>query len=117
MIFFGRVHTSCGEREIFESDGMLGGVGYAAFRWLMKPALVTPGNAVRRASPSETNRACFSGVAYGHTGYTGTSVWIDPPSQLFAVLLTNRVHPTSNNLKISRVRPAFHTAVAEAYGV
>ena len=45
---------------------------------------------------------------YGHTGYTGTSVWVDPDTGNFAILLSNRVHPTSENLKISKIRPAFH---------
>ena len=46
--------------------------------------------------------------SYGHTGYTGTSVWIDPNSMNFAILLTNRVHPTSENSKLNSIRPLFH---------
>jgi len=34
----------------------------------------------------------LSGSAYGHTGFTGTSIWIDPDRQMFVILLTNRVH-------------------------
>jgi len=56
----------------------------------------------------------FSERAYGHTGFTGTSVWIDPQRQLFVVLLTNRVHPTRENTQIREARVAFHTAVVEA---
>jgi CubicO group peptidase (beta-lactamase class C family) len=56
----------------------------------------------------------FSLKSFGHTGYTGTSVWVDPESGLFAVLLTNRVNPTAANLKIRDFRPAFHDAVFEA---
>lgn len=59
----------------------------------------------------------FSMHAYGHTGYTGTSIWIDPPNQMFAVLLTNRVHPTSENNKLTHFRPIFHEAVAGAFGI
>lgn len=53
----------------------------------------------------------FSLRSYGHTGFTGTSLWIDPERGIGAVLLTNRVHPTRKNQKIKEVRPAFHDAV------
>lgn len=55
--------------------------------------------------------ALFGPKTFGHTGFTGTSIWIDPEAELFAVLLSNRVHPTRQNLKIQQVRPAFHDAV------
>jgi CubicO group peptidase (beta-lactamase class C family) len=50
----------------------------------------------------------FSAHSYGHTGFTGTSVWIDPERGRYAVLLTNRVHPTRDNASIKRVRAMFH---------
>ncbi len=43
--------------------------------------------------------------AFGHTGFTGTSLWMDPQQDLFIILLTNRVHPTRANTAILRVRP------------
>jgi CubicO group peptidase (beta-lactamase class C family) len=49
--------------------------------------------------------------AFGHTGFTGTSIWIDPANDLFVVLLTNRVNPTRANTKITRVRQALADAV------
>ena len=58
----------------------------------------------------------FSAHSFGHTGFTGTSIWIDPDRQLFVVLLTNRVHPTRENTKIQQVRPALHDAVMQALG-
>jgi beta-N-acetylhexosaminidase len=58
----------------------------------------------------------FSAHSFGHTGFTGTSIWIDPDRQLFVVLLTNRVNPTRENQKIAKVRPAVHDAVMEALG-
>jgi beta-N-acetylhexosaminidase len=58
----------------------------------------------------------FSTHSFGHTGFTGTSIWIDPDRQLFVVLLTNRVHPTRENQKIAQVRPALHDAVMQALG-
>lgn len=50
----------------------------------------------------------FGQRSFGHTGYTGTSIWCDPDADLFVVLLTNRVHPTSENTKILAFRPKFH---------
>jgi len=53
----------------------------------------------------------FGPRSYGHTGYTGTSMWIDPDSGHFSILLTNRVHPSSENTKIIQFRPKFHDLV------
>lgn len=50
----------------------------------------------------------FSMSSYGHTGFTGTSIWMDPEADLFAVLLTNRVHPARSNNAIKRIRSIFH---------
>ncbi len=52
--------------------------------------------------------------AFGHSGFTGTTIWIDPENEVFVVLLTNRVHPTRENRKISRVRPKVHNYVMKA---
>ena len=59
----------------------------------------------------------FSVHSYGHTGFTGTTIWIDPDRQLFVVLLTNRVNPTRENMKIAQVRPAVHDAIMKALGL
>src|SRR5437899_4347374 len=59
----------------------------------------------------------FSAHSFGHTGFTGTSIWIDPDRQLFVVLLTNRVHPTRENSKIQKVRVELHHAVMQALGL
>jgi len=56
----------------------------------------------------------FSANSFGHTGFTGTSIWIDPERQLFLILLTNRVHPTRENTMIREVRPAVADAVIRA---
>lgn len=55
----------------------------------------------------------FGPLSFGHTGYTGTSVWCDPTTGLTAILLTNRVHPSSDNTKIIQFRPRFHNLVHE----
>jgi beta-N-acetylhexosaminidase len=59
----------------------------------------------------------FSRASYGHLGWTGTSLWIDPERKAFVILLTNRVHLTRSNEKIKQVRPALHDAVFEALGL
>jgi CubicO group peptidase (beta-lactamase class C family) len=56
----------------------------------------------------------FSARSFGHTGFTGTSIWIDPERQLYVILLTNRVHPTRENNLIREVRPAVADAVVRA---
>jgi CubicO group peptidase (beta-lactamase class C family) len=53
----------------------------------------------------------MSEQAFGHTGFTGTSIWIDPARDVFVILLSNRVDPTRNNNKIGRVRVALADAV------
>jgi CubicO group peptidase (beta-lactamase class C family) len=50
----------------------------------------------------------FSPGSFGHTGYTGTSVWVDPQNKLFVALLTNRVHPDDDGMEIASFRPRFH---------
>ncbi len=59
----------------------------------------------------------FSPHSFGHTGFTGTTIWIDPDRQIFVVLLTNRVNPTRENHKIAEVRPALHDAIVQALGL
>jgi CubicO group peptidase (beta-lactamase class C family) len=79
----------------------------------------------RQSSPERTTRALgwdtpgengFPGKlaspdAIIHTGFTGTSIYIDPARDAFIILLTNRVHPTRDNLLINQARPSIHTAV------
>jgi len=67
-------------------------------------------------TPSEGSSAGtrFSPRSFGHTGFTGTSLWIDPDRMLFVILLTNRVHPTRENNAIRLVRPAVADAVVDA---
>lgn len=67
-----------------------------------------------KPSASNWTGKLFSGVAFGHTGFTGTSIWIDPDRQLFLILLTNRVHPTRENTMIDEVRRVIAEAVVRA---
>ena len=56
----------------------------------------------------------FSTPSVGHLGFTGTSVWVDIPREIIVVLLTNRIHPTRDNLVMKTFRPAFHEQVMRA---
>ncbi|MEJ7813002.1 MAG: serine hydrolase domain-containing protein, partial [Gemmatimonadaceae bacterium] len=65
-------------------------------------------------SPGSSAGRFFSPRSFGHTGFTGTSLWMDPEKGLFVVLLTNRVNPTRNNQKIGPLRRAVADAVQSA---
>ncbi len=69
---------------------------------------------VRDTGEKASTGKYFSMQSYGHLGYTGTSVWVDPTRQLCVVFLTNRVYPTSANNKIRAVRRLLHDAVIES---
>jgi CubicO group peptidase (beta-lactamase class C family) len=82
----------------------------------------------RETSPAGTSRALgwdtpsppsqsgnyFSPCSYGHLGFTGTSLWIDPERKLSVTLLTNRTWPDRSAHAIKQIRPVFHDAVIEA---
>jgi len=65
------------------------------------------------SAPSQSGKY-FSPQSFGHLGYTGTSLWIDPARQLSITLLTNRTWPDCSNHAIKQVRPKFHDAAIEA---
>ena len=67
------------------------------------------------SAPSQSGKY-FSPRSFGHLGYTGTSLWIDPDRQLSIALLGNRTWPDCQNQVIKQVRPAFHDAVMEVLG-
>ncbi|MGQ0713343.1 MAG: serine hydrolase domain-containing protein [Gemmatimonadaceae bacterium] len=69
-------------------------------------------------TPSGRNSAGarMSARAFGHTGFTGTSLWMDPEQGAFVLLLSNRVNPSRQNSRISRVRIALADAVMAAFG-
>lgn len=70
-------------------------------------------------TPSAQSQAgkCFGPHSFGHLGYTGTSLWIDPERQLSITFLTNRTWPDSANQAIKQIRPKFHDAVVEGLGL
>jgi CubicO group peptidase (beta-lactamase class C family) len=115
--------ATAGDIAIFANAMLNGGAGIVRAQTL---ALFTK----RQSSPPGTSRALgwdtpsgasqsgkyFSQSSFGHLGYTGTSLWIDPERQISITLLTNRTWPDCLNWSIKEVRPKFHDAVMEALG-
>jgi CubicO group peptidase (beta-lactamase class C family) len=66
--------------------------------------------------PTSSCGTQMSPSSFGHTGFTGTSLWIDPDRDVYVVFLTNRVNPTRGNTAIQQIRPALHDAVMSALG-
>jgi CubicO group peptidase (beta-lactamase class C family) len=67
------------------------------------------------ASPGSSAGDLLSPASFGHTGFTGTSIWIDPDRKFYAVLLTNRVHFKRENTKLFRTRNIFHNLAVLEY--
>lgn len=84
-------------------------------RWTT-PGFVRSSRALGWDTPSRNSSAghYFGPRSFGHTGYTGTSIWIDPERGLFLIILTNRVNPTSENQKHVALRRAVADAVQRA---
>ena len=107
--------------EMYLNGGALGSVRLfrpqtvIAFTTLQDSSISN--RAIGWEKPDGTNSAghLMSPSAFGHTGFTGTSIWIDPARDLFIVLLTNRVDPTRNNHKIGEVRIVLADALGEAF--
>jgi len=96
-------------------------------RSILRPATIAEFT-LRQSTPTGTTRALgwdtpstpsqsgkhFGPHSYGHLGYTGTSLWIDPDRSLAIMLLTNRTWPDCQNQAIKQIRPKFHDAIIEA---
>jgi len=101
---------------IVHGDGPLGtGVGLG---WMIEPRpLGTERAGFDGKSPEGSSAGPRLGPAsFGHLGFTGTSLWIDPEASggaIAVVLLTNRVHPTRENATIRAARPEVHSELAE----
>jgi CubicO group peptidase (beta-lactamase class C family) len=108
--------TSRGTTEVHMPGGYLDSATVAMFTAVQNPALSS--RALGWDTPSQGSSAGdeLSPHAFGHTGFTGTSMWIDPAKDLFVILLTNRVHPTRENDRILRVRPRVANLAAQAAG-
>ncbi len=100
-------------------DGRTGAVAAATLERFIAPDAVVPGSS--RALGWDTMRttsSCgtrMSPRAFGHTGFTGTSLWIDPDARLYVVVLTNRVHPDREDRGIQELRRNAHDAVMGAW--
>jgi CubicO group peptidase (beta-lactamase class C family) len=105
--------------------GTAAAVGACARWWMRAPALplfatrsTVPGSSRALAwdtmLPTSSCGTRLSPRAIGHTGFTGTSLWIDPSMDLYVVMLTNRVHPSRNGEGIQDARRALHDAVVTA---
>jgi CubicO group peptidase (beta-lactamase class C family) len=82
--------------------------------WLIEPR---PGGTLRAGFDGKSTEGSSAGSllgskSFGHLGFTGTSVWIDPEAEVVVALLTNRVHPTRENVAIRYARPIAHDALA-----
>ncbi|MEZ4342117.1 MAG: serine hydrolase [Nitrospirales bacterium] len=67
------------------------------------------------SKPSSSGKG-FSPESFGHLGFTGTSIWIDPIRELEVIFLSNRVHPTRDNPAIKEFRPKLHDLVIQELG-
>jgi CubicO group peptidase (beta-lactamase class C family) len=120
---------AAGHAGLFGTSAAVGAFARAALHTIHdEPILArseTMRTFIRRSSVAGSSRALgwdtmlptsscgtrLSPTSIGHTGFTGTSLWIDWERDLYIVLLTNRVHPTRENETIRRIRPLFHDAV------
>lgn len=123
---------AAGHAGLFGTAAAVGAFARAVMRNLAGERVVTNPDTLRRfieraGVPSSsralgwdtmlTTSSCgtkLSQSAIGHTGFTGTSLWIDGERDLYVVLLSNRVHPTRDNEAIRQFRPRFHDAVVDA---
>lgn len=71
----------------------------------------------RKSGDAPSSGSRFGARTFGHLGFTGTSIWIDPDARMVGVLLTNRVHPTREHIAIRKARPAVYDAIAARFGV
>jgi CubicO group peptidase (beta-lactamase class C family) len=97
--------------------GLLGGDSFASSGTLQRFARksTVPGSSRALAwdtmLPTSSCGTRLSAHAIGHTGFTGTSLWIDPAQNLYVVLLTNRVHPTRDNKQVQAFRRQLHDEI------
>lgn len=106
LAFGGAAHDA-----IERHEGSLAAVERPA--WLVAPR---PGGTLRAGFDGKSAQGSSAGEragarAYGHLGFTGTSLWIDPDEAIVVALLTNRVHPTRDNVAVRAARPRVHDAL------
>ncbi len=109
-----RTRTRDAVTEVHLPGGFVDSATVALFTRAQDPALSSRGLGWDTPSPNSSAGSRLSPRAFGHTGFTGTSLWIDPGQDLFVILLTNRVHPTRQNEQILQVRPRVADLAAAA---
>jgi beta-N-acetylhexosaminidase len=102
--------------QMLLNDGVYAGRRYLSARTIRQFVGTRPENRRFlgwdfRSVEGSSSGSMFSPSAFGHTGFTGTSVWVDPERRIAVVLLTNRVYPTRANHRIFEVRPALHDTI------
>jgi len=75
-----------------------------------------PGGTLRAGFDGKSEEGSSAGPsfgprAFGHLGFTGTSLWIDPDAEVVVALLTNRIHPSRDHVAIRAARPLAHEAL------
>jgi CubicO group peptidase (beta-lactamase class C family) len=123
-----------GNAGLFSSAFDMSSLGLAMLRSLENNAFLhkasaevmtrnhTPGMGENRGlgwmirGPGSSAGDLISPAGFGHTGFTGTSLWIDPERKLYALLLSNRIHPRRDNPGIFRTRHIFHNLAVLEYG-
>lgn len=122
-------HGSCAHAGLFGTARDVAALGAAVLDaargerrdWLtpeeLEPLIRTRPDSTLRAgfdsksgNGSSAGHRCSAGT-FGHLGFTGTSVWLDPDADVAVVLLTNRVHPSRDNALIKAARPVVHDAL------
>ena len=110
--------------QMLANEGVYGGIQYFDAKTIQAFTSAKYGNHRGLGFDKPVNRknATYSPLAppstYGHNGFTGTCVWVDPENDLVYVFLSNRIHPSSNNMKIfvDNVRGRIHDVVYDAFG-
>jgi beta-glucosidase-like glycosyl hydrolase/CubicO group peptidase (beta-lactamase class C family) len=123
--------STAGDLAAFAQMILNGGI-YAHHRLLKRATIqqftarVTVGDSARALgwdvpTPPSSSGKHFSPRSFGHTGYTGASIWIDPACQVFVILLTNRAYPSADgdakSKRMRAIRAAVHDAVMESLGL
>ena len=120
---FGSARDLARIARMYLNHGVLDGVRVLPSRLIYDFARVQDSTLSNRAvgweKPTGYNSAGrrMSPAAFGHTGFTGTSLWIDPANDVYVVLLTNRVNPTRQNPRFGEVRIAVADAALAVLGV
>ena len=124
---------AAGHAGVFGTAAAVGGFARAVLRTIRGEPILSQPETLRtfitRGAVPDSSRALgwdtmlptsscgtrMSPSAIGHTGFTGTSLWIDWERDLYVVLLTNRVHPRRDNNAIRAIRPLVHDSVVQNF--